>query len=65
MEKTHKMLLDKYLTLVEAETIVEVMMDKIIYDDYDGIENCIGRLVDIEVLTEEEANEITKDLSNI
>ena len=65
MKKTHKMLLDKYRTLVEAETIVEVMLDKIIYNDYDGIENCIGRLVDLDILTEEEANEITKDLSNI
>lgn len=57
------MLLDVYRILVEAETIVEVMLDKIIYDDYDGIENCIGRLVDLDILTEEEANEITKDLS--
>ena len=63
MKKTHKMLLDTYRTLVEAETIVEVMLDKIIYDDYDGIENCIGRLVDLDIFTEEEANEITKDLS--
>lgn len=59
------MLLDVYRTLVEAETIVEVMLDKIIYDDYDGIENCIGRLVNLDMLTEDEANEITKDLSNI
>lgn len=63
MKKTHKMLLDTYRALVEAETIVEVMLDKIIYDDYDGIENCIGRLVDLDIFTEEEANEITKDLS--
>lgn len=63
MKKTHKFLIDKYRTLVEAETIVEVMMDKIIYDNYDGIENYIGRLVDLDILTEEEANEITKDLS--
>ena len=63
MKKTHKFLIDKYRTLVEAETIVEVMMDKIIYDNYDGIENYIGRLVDLDILTEEDANEITKDLS--
>lgn len=63
MKRTHKFLIIKHRVLVEALTLVEVMLDKIIEDNYDGIENCIGKLVKLDVITEEWANDIVKDLS--
>lgn len=60
---THKILLEKYRKLIVAEVIIERVIDKLIEGDYEGMGKCIVRLVELGVLTEDCANEITKELS--
>ena len=62
MMYTHKILLEKYRKMIESEVIIERMIDKLIDGDNEGIDKCLVRLTENNALTEEEANEITREL---
>lgn len=62
MNLTHKILLEKYRKLIESEVIIEGIMDKLIERDYGSIDKHLVRLTENDVIADDEANMIARDL---